>query len=93
MLHRTAAALSPPLPRSARTDQGFDCPRIGPVQCRVPLDFSEADLLIVMGTSLVVNPFAGLIGMRGYVATSVASHLSGGLLIAMGAAPDPGAHL
>ena len=29
---------------------------------RVPLDFSEADLLIVMGTSLVVNPFAGLIG-------------------------------
>lgn len=29
---------------------------------RVPLDYSEADLLIVMGTSLVVNPFAGLIG-------------------------------
>lgn len=29
---------------------------------RVPLDFSEADLLLVMGTSLVVNPFAGLIG-------------------------------
>lgn len=27
----------------------------------VPLDFSAADLLIVMGTSLVVNPFASLI--------------------------------
>ena len=29
---------------------------------RVPLDFSAADLLIVMGTSLMVHPFAGLIG-------------------------------
>jgi hypothetical protein len=27
-----------------------------------PLDFSAADLLIVMGTSLAVQPFAGLIG-------------------------------
>ena len=26
-------------------------------------DFPEADLLIVMGTSLVVNPFASLIGL------------------------------
>ncbi|PRW20829.1 NAD-dependent deacetylase sirtuin-2 [Chlorella sorokiniana] len=32
---------------------------------RVPLDFSQADLLIVMGTSLVVNPFAGLIDYVG----------------------------
>ena len=31
---------------------------------RVPEDFGEADLLIVMGTSLVVNPFASLIGER-----------------------------
>lgn len=28
---------------------------------RAPLDYSEADLLIVMGTSLAVHPFAGLI--------------------------------
>ena len=29
---------------------------------RATADFPEADLLIVMGTSLVVNPFASLIG-------------------------------
>ena len=29
---------------------------------QVPVDFPKADLLIVMGTSLVVQPFASLIG-------------------------------
>lgn len=43
--------------------------------CRVPLDFSEGDLLIVMGTSLVVNPFAGLIGVR----PAALMHVAGGL--------------
>ena len=32
----------------------------------VPKDFPQADLLIVMGTSLVVHPFAGLIDKVGW---------------------------
>lgn len=53
---------------------------------RVPLDFSAADLLIVLGTSLVVHPFAGLIDHVGpqvprlLVNREVAGEAAGGTL-------------
>ena len=43
----------------------------------VPEDFGAADLLIVMGTSLVVHPFASLIGAPGRQADRQAGRLCG----------------